>query len=71
MKQLKNKKIVIAIIVLAIIVFVVSSIYLFLTSPVDKSDTKDIKVTIESGTSSDEISRILKEKRLIKSRTLF
>ena len=71
MNHQKNKKALIIIVAIAIIVFVLFGTYLFLSGPVDKNDTEEVKVTINSGTSTDEVGRILKEKRLIKSRFLF
>lgn len=58
-----------------IILFLLASVFLisvggsiiYLGSPVDKNDTKNIEVEIKSGTSSGSIGKILKDKDLIKS----
>lgn len=43
----------------------------YLEGPVDKNDTEEVEIKIESGTSSTRIGEILKEKKLIKSTLLF
>ena len=44
---------------------------MYFESPVDKKDTKEIEVVIESGTNSTEIGEILKEKNLIRNTFFF
>ena len=53
------------------ILIVLSLIYLFLTTPVDKSSDAIIEVTIDSGMSSKEIASLLKERELIRSEFIF
>lgn len=45
--------------------------WMYLESPVDKNNTEVIEVVVESGANSTQIANILKEKKLIKSTTLF
>ena len=71
MKKLKLKKPIIIISIVVAILLVLGSTYLYLVSPVDKHDNSEVKVTIEPGYSTKKIGETLKEKRLIKSSTLF
>ena len=48
-----------------------SFIYLYLASPIDKNNQKEIDVTIKEGTSTREIASILENKGLIRSGTFF
>lgn len=48
-----------------------SAVYLFLASPVDKSDSTEIEVVVPSGTGVSGIADILKENNLIRSEILF
>ena len=53
-----------------LLVIIVLSTTIYLLTPVSSSTKKEI-VTIESGTSTKEIATLLKNKKLIKSKTLF
>lgn len=46
-------------------------IYITLSSPVDKNSKADIELTIESGTHTRDIGKLLKKRGLIKSEVLF
>jgi UPF0755 protein len=59
------------VIVLAIILLGIGGTWIYLAGPVDRKDKNDIEVEIVSGTSTSQISNILKEDKLIKSKTLF
>ena len=50
---------------------VMAHIWMFLSSPTDRKSDTEIKVEIKSGTSTQEIANILKEKDLIRSELLF
>lgn len=67
----KQNIIVIVCMIVCIIILTLIGIYIYQTSPVDKTSDIDIKVTIPEGSSSKEISKILKEKDLIKSSNFF
>ena len=74
MKKRRIKKSAILIIVLVISglsCIATSFIYLYLASPIDKNNRKEIDVTIKEGTSSREIANILENKGLIRSSTFF
>ena len=71
MKKPKIKISLLIIIILVALLFILGSLYLYLVSPVDKNDNSTVQVKIESGYSTKKISQTLKEKRLIKSSTLF
>ena len=45
--------------------------WIYLQSPVDSNDTKEIVVEIQNGTGSNQIGRILKEKGLIRSTLMY
>jgi len=64
----KLKHIIIFIVTLLVILFF---LYLYLSSPVDRNDTSEVQVNIETGYSTNTIGKLLKEKKLIKSSTLF
>ena len=55
----------------AVILLIVGISWVYLASPVDKNDKKDIEVEITKGISVVKISNILKEEKLIRSKTLF
>ena len=73
MKKILKPKPLLIIILLVLILMVGGFIgtWFYLQSPVDASDNKIIEVEIKSGTTSTGIGEILKEKKLIKSVTLF
>ena len=48
-----------------------SAVYLFLASPVDKNDHEKIEIIVPSGTGVSGIAEILKENNLIRSKFLF
>lgn len=48
-----------------------AAIYLFLSSPVDKNNHKDIEVVVPSGTGVSGVAEILKENNLIRSEIVF
>lgn len=72
---MKKKTIIITITIIAIIIFIILSslmmFYISQTTPVDKNSTASIEVVIPSGASTKEISKILKEKGLIKNSDFF
>lgn len=45
--------------------------FFYLVSPVDKNDTKEIEVEVTSGTTTNQIGELLKEKGLIRSSVMF
>ena len=67
----KPKPLLIVIIAIAILFILIGAVWLFLASPVDRSNNGKIEVTIPNGTSTSQIATILKEKDLIRSKTLF
>ncbi len=67
----RPKPLLIILIIIAILLISTACTYLFLTRPVDRHSTKEIEVVIPSGTSTTKISKILKEKELIRSTFLF
>lgn len=67
----KPKPLLIIIIIVALFLIIIGGSWLYLTGPVNRHDTKDIEVTIDSGTSTREIGSKLKEKKLIRSAFLF
>lgn len=69
--KVKPKPILIIIIVVAIVLLFSGISLMYLTSPVDKNDDKDIKISIKSGTSTIKIAEILKNNKIIKSKMLF
>ena len=71
MGKRKIKRHIIIFVILVAVIFILGLLYLYLISPVDRNDNSEVKVTIESGYSTKTIGNILKEKRLIKSSTLF
>ena len=69
-KTLKPKPI-FFIFIIAIALIVISLVCIFLTSPVNSRDTKEIDVEISNGTSTLKIGTILKEKNIIRSKLAF
>lgn len=59
------------IIVLAFLLIVAGGVWLFLASPVNSNDTKDIEIEIKSGESVTKIGKTLKNNDLIRSELLF
>lgn len=59
------------VVLLAVILLILGISWVYLASPVDKNDKKDIEVEITKGISVVKISTILKEEKLIRSKTLF
>ena len=59
------------VVLLAVILLILGFSWVYLASPVDKNDKKDIEVEITKGISVVKISTILKEEKLIRSKTLF
>ena len=70
MKKVKKKPL-FFIIIIALILIIIGGSFLFLTGPVNSFDKKDIEVEIKSGTSTEKIADILKDKGLIRSKTVF
>ena len=69
-KTLKPKPI-FFIFIIAIALIVISLVCIFLTSPVNSRDTKEVDVEISNGTSTLKIGTILKEKNIIRSKLAF
>ena len=67
----KKSKLLIFIIVFACILLVLGGMWIYLATPVSIGNKEGIEVEITSGTGTVEISKILKDKGLIKSRILF
>ena len=59
------------IIVLAFLLIVAGGVWLFLASPVNSNDTKDIEIEVKSGESVTKIGKTLKNNDLIRSELLF
>lgn len=59
------------VVLLAVILLILGISWMYLASPVDKNDKKDIEVEITKGIGVVKISNILKEEKLIRSKTLF
>ncbi len=59
------------VIVLALIFIIAGGVWIFLASPVNSNDTKDVEIEIKSGESVAQISRTLKDNDLIRSKLLF
>ena len=67
----KVKPIVKVLIVLLVFVLVIVFSFFYLTGPVKSGDKKEIEVEIKTGTRTEEIASILKEKGLIRSKLAF
>lgn len=67
----KKNIIVIACMIICIIILTLIGVYMYQTSPVDKKSNAEIEVIIPQGASTKEISKILKEKDLIKNSNFF
>lgn len=59
------------IIVLAFLLIVAGGVWIFLASPVNSNDTKDIEIEVKSGESVTKIGKTLKNNDLIRSELLF
>ena len=59
------------IIVLAFLLIIAGGVWLFLASPVNSNDTKDIEIEVKSGESVTKIGKTLKNNDLIRSELLF
>ncbi len=72
-KKMKKKVKILLIFLISIFVFILGLkfSYDYLVSPVDKTSSVDVKLTIERGTTTKSIAHILKENKLIKSEVLF
>lgn len=69
---MKKKKIIIIICLVLCALFIsLGCSYAYLTSPVDKKSKEDIIITIPAGSSSKQISEILKDEGLIKNSSFF
>lgn len=67
----KKNIIIITCIIIGIIVLSLIGFYMYQSAPVDKKSNADIEVIIPPGSSTKEISKILKEKDLIKNSDFF
>ena len=72
-KKIKKKVKVLLIIIISLvsILIILFGSYIFLSSPVDKTSTANIEVTIKRGMRTREIAKLLKERSLIRSELLF
>ena len=70
-KAKKLKPLVMVLIVIGIVLISLFVAWISLTGPVDRGNKENVEVDIKSGTSTREIGNILKEKKLIKSTTMF
>lgn len=70
MKKRKAKPLLFVFIILFLILIIVGTI-IFMFGPVNIFDKSEVEVTINSGTSRNEIINILKDKGLIRSKTAF
>ena len=59
------------VIILGIVMIIMALVWIFLSSPTDRKSDTEIKVEIKSGTSTQQIAHMLKEKDLIRSELLF
>ena len=71
MEKRKPKPLMIFLIVTAGILILMGVVWLFLASPVNPLSNETVEVEIENGTSTMEISNILKKDKLIRSKALF
>ena len=70
-KKVRPKPILLLFFFFAVFCIGIGCTWVYLESPVNKNNKEEIEVTIESGTNSTQIGEILKEKKLIRSTTLF
>ena len=71
MTKEKEKKSSLVVIVIISFLAIILGLYFFCTGPVDRNNTELIDVSIESGTSVNQIADILKDNGLIRSPLLF
>ena len=71
MEVKKPKPLLVGLIGLGVLVCLLIIIFIFLISPVSIGNNKEIEVSIDSGTRTSEVAKILKDKGLIKSKALF
>ena len=69
--KIKPKPFLIFLIIFAIMLIGFGCGWVYLVGPVDKSNDKDVKITVKSGTSTLKIAEILKENKIIKSKLIF
>ena len=67
----RPKPLLIFLILFGSFLILLAAIYLFLSSPVDKNNHKDIEVVVPSGTGVSGVAEILKENNLIRSEIVF
>lgn len=70
-KRVKPKPLLFLFLLCAFLCLFLGGMWIYLESPVDSKDTKEVEVVVESGTNSTQIGELLKEKGLIKSTLLF
>ncbi len=70
-KKVRPKPLLLLFFLFALLLIGFGCTWVYLESPVDKNDKEEIQVVVESGTNSTQIGELLKEKKLIKSVTLF
>ena len=71
MKKKVRIKPIFFVLVCAILLIIAGGIWIFLSSPVNSSDTKDIEIEVKSGESVSKIGKTLKNNNLIRSELLF
>lgn len=71
MENKKSKKRIIILFVFGAILIGLAFLYSYFVSPVDINDSNEIKIEIKDGTSTKQISHILKENDLIRSEYIF
>ena len=59
------------VIVIGILMIIMAFIWIFLSSPVDRSDDTEVKIEIKAGVGTQGIADILKENNLIRSKFVF
>lgn len=69
--RIKPKLFVFIPVVIGLILLIGGLSWLYLISPVDRNSKEDVKIEIKSGTNTSKIGELLKEKKVIKSKTLF
>ena len=72
-RKLKKKYFILLLITTIILVLLIGvfGVYLFLSSPVDKNSKAIIQVEIKSGMNTNQIGRLLEEKKIIRSSFIF
>lgn len=71
MKTKKKAKPLLFILIIVFIIILLIGVFFFFTGPVNIFNKKDIEVQIKSGTSTNEIGKILQEKGIIRSKSVF